>query len=82
MMTVNEMLKKSAEAVKLNERTNLAEAVAAEPIREVTTAPEFVVEEGVSRESMEITCHFVSDLTEEEIRGAPAAVAKVASLID
>ena len=31
---------------------------------------------------MEITAHFVSDLIEEEIRGALAAVAKVASLMD
>ena len=76
------MLKKSAKAVTMSERANLAEAAAAEPTREVTTAPGFVVVEGVSHKTMEITSHFVSDLTEEEIRGAPAAVAKVASLMD
>ena len=81
-MTVDEMLKKSAEAVKMNEKANLAEAAAAEPTREVTTVPGFVVGEGVSHKSMEITSHFISDLTEEEVRGAPAAVAKAASLMD
>ena len=81
-MTVDEMLKKSTEAAKMNEKANLAEVAAAEPTREVTTAPGFVVVEGVSHKSMEITTHFVSDLTEEEIRGAPAAVAKLASLMD
>ena len=81
-MTVDEMLKKSAEAVQMSEKADLAEAAAAEPTREVTTAPRFVVVEGVLHKSMEITSHFVSDLTEEEIRGAPAAVAKVASLMD
>ena len=81
-MTVDEMLIKSAEAVKRNESANLAEAAVAEPTWEVTTAPGFVVVEGVSHRTMEITSHFVSDLTEEEIRGAPVAVAKVASLMD
>ena len=81
-LTVDEMLEKSAEAVKMSEKANLAEAAVAEPTREVTTAPGFVVVEGVSHKSMEITAHFVSDLTEEEIRGVPAAVAKVASLMD
>ena len=81
-MTVDEMLKKSAEAVKMSEKANLAEAAAAEPTREVTTAPGFVVVEGVSHKTMEIICHLVLDLTEEEIRGAPAGVAKVASLMD
>ena len=81
-MTVDDMLKMSTEAVKMNERANLAEAAVAEPTREVTTAPGFVVVEGMSHESMGITSHFVSDLMVEEIRGAPVAVAKVASLID
>ena len=81
-ITVDKMLKKSAEVVELNERANLAEAAAAEPTREVTTAPGFLVVEEVSYKSIEITAHIVSDLTEEEIRGAPAAVAKVAFLMD
>ena len=66
----------------MNERVNLAEAAAAEPTREVTTAPEFMVVEGVFHPSMEITSHLVSDLREEAIRGAPVAVAKVVSLMD
>ena len=80
-MTVDEMLKKSSEAVKMSDRANLAEAAPAEPTREVTTAPGLVVVEGVSHKLMEITAHFVSDLMEEEIRGPPAVVAKVASLM-
>ena len=63
-MIVDEMLKKSAEAVRISEKANLAKAAAAEPTRKVTTAPGFVVVEGVSHKSMEITAHFVLDLTE------------------
>ena len=81
-MTVDEMLKKSTEAVKMNEKANMVEAAAAEPPSEVTPAPRFVVVQGVSHKSMKITAHFVSDLTEEKIMGVPAAVAKVASLMD
>ena len=38
--------------------------------------------EEVSHESQEITSQFVSDLTEEDIRGVLVAVVKVASLMD
>ena len=51
-MTVDEMLKKSAETVRMSEKANLAETAAAEPTREVTTAPGLVVVEGVSHKSM------------------------------
>ena len=58
-MTEDEMLNKSTAMVKMKGRANLAEGVAAEPTREVTTAPGFVVVEGVSHKSIEITYHFV-----------------------
>lgn len=80
-MSVDKMLGKSTEAVKMNEEANEAEAAAAEPTREVTTPSGFVVVEGISHRTMEIMSHFMSDLMEGEVRGAPAAVAKVASLM-
>ena len=81
-MSVDKMLKKSAEVVRMNEKANLVKAAVAEPTLEVTTAPGFIVVEGVSHKCIEITSHFMSNLTKEEIRGAPAAVAKVSALMD
>jgi hypothetical protein len=41
----------------------------------------FMVVEGISHKSVEITSHFVSDLTDDERKGLPNAIVKVASML-